>query len=376
MYIIFGILILTFIVCAHELGHFLAAKMFNIGVVEFSIGMGPIVAAKRFGETVYSIRGIPLGGFCAMYGELSQEAAGKTDPREGKPSLRRPAFKTDWARERAFTAQSKLRQVIVYLAGPFFNVVLAFLAAVILVFVPGVRMGLSVVTELSDEVHVAEEAGILPGDIILAVEDRDCYTSLDFSSYLTTHPKLKETGYRLVLTRPGEGAYSVFLKPDAETGLVGIVHGGTELDGIWGRFKGAYSAVRTMFLSCTDSLAMLIRGDASVLDMSGFVGMTDAMGSAMKSAAEEGAVSQERFTLMKTVLSLIILISVNLGIVNMLPIPALDGGRALIAWFEGMFEKTVPEKFIMLANGLSMAALLLLIAVVTLADVCRIIGWL
>lgn len=376
MFIIFGILILSFIVFFHELGHFLAAKAFHVGVVEFALGMGPRVVSRRIGETVYALRLFPVGGFCAMYGETSAEAKDKGQENE---KSRRMNYKTDWAPERALNKATKAKQVLIYLAGPMFNILLAFLAAFFMTFVPDVRMGLPVIASLSEEVHVAEEAGIQPGDTILAVEDRIVRHSQDYSTYLSTHPKLEKSGYNLILRRPDGEIYQTFLVPDAETGLVGIAYAaGPNTPGFNGKLLDAFYSVRHWALVCFDSLGMIVRGDAGIADMSGFIGVTSFMGGSLESAASQGTVEMTGLpvyiSVLRVVLSLITFISVNLGVMNMLPLPALDGGQMLICWAEGAFNKTVPERAQNMINAVGFGLLLILIGTTTITDVLRLWG--
>lgn len=373
MFIILSIVLLGLIIIVHELGHFLAAKLFKIGVVEFALGMGPVIASKRIGETVYALRLFPVGGFCAMYGENSVESNGKGDAGTGRK--RRPDFKTDWEEDRSFLKASKLKQIGVMLAGPAFNVLLSLAAALLLCLVPGVKLGPPEVAGLSDEIAIAREAGIEPGDRLVAIEDRMVYNHQDMGMYLNTHPALRETGYDLVLKRPDGEVYQVFVIPDKATGLIGIQTAGTDCGGL-ASIPAAWNLTRHWFLTCTDSLAMLARGDASILDMSSLIGVTSVMGDTMSSSAESASETGRApaEAVLMTALNLVCFISVNLGIMNLIPIPALDGGRALIAACEGIFKKSVPERVQILANAASFGVLLLLMGVTAIMDVLRITG--
>lgn len=385
MFIIIALLVLSIIITVHEFGHFLAAKSLNVGVVEFSIGMGPVFCHKRIGETVYSIRILPIGGFCAMYGEQSVEAKGKGEAKDGGELENRMGFKTDWEPERALSAKSKWQQLFVMIAGPLFNILLAWLASFILTFTPNSYLGQPVVLELSNDVHVAEEAGILPGDVILAVEGREVKNFQDFSVYLSTHPAVYDTGYTMVLKRPdsdGNGTpdvYQVFIKPDAETRLIGITMKGTSvgptfLDHVT---MSAYN-VRHWALVCTDSLAMLFRGDAKISDLSGVVGITSFVGTAVEDSIasaenDETGETNAVMSVFTTLLSILTFISVNLGIVNMLPLPALDGGHSLICVIEGIAKRDIPEKALNVINAVGFAMIFGLFGVTLIADIARLV---
>lgn len=382
MFVVLAIILLGVIVTAHEFGHFLAAKSFGVGVVEFSVGMGPRLFAWKGKETVYSLRLLPIGGYCAMYGELSPEADGKGEETgtaaETKPS-RFPAYKTDWPSGRALTAASKWRQMVIYAMGPLFNVFLAFLAALVIVSLPDAPYGRAYIEDFVEGTTVAQEAGIEIGDYIVSVEDRDVLISPDYSTFLDTHPKLDETGYRVTLYRPStDGTYTAFVRPDAETGLIGIRMRASEVTSMKDRFAASYGLMRHWALTVVDSLGMLIRGDAHITDMSGFLGMTSVMGESMEEAAKEDMAPQVsgglNFNLLRTAMMLIVFISINLGIMNMLPIPALDGGRFLMAWIEGAFNRQIPMKVQLALNTVTMGGLLLLIGVVTVMDALRLFG--
>ena len=188
MYFILAIIIMSAIIMIHEFGHFLAAKYFRVGIIEYSIGMGSLLFAYRKKDTVWSLRALPIGGFCAMYGENSVEAkdkdAEKIDGKKQKTPLlnklldvKVPEFKTDWRDDQAYDRKSKIAQIIILFAGPLSNILTGILCACIYVAVCGAQT-LPVIEGLVPETPVAKEAGVEIGDVITGVNGRKVLTRI------------------------------------------------------------------------------------------------------------------------------------------------------------------------------------------------------
>lgn len=383
MYIIMAILLLGIIIMLHELGHFLFAKSFGVGVIEFSIGMGPVVYWKRIKDTVYSIRLLPIGGYCAMYGENAPETADKgekTDDKENekkkkkerKPLIAPPEFKTDWKYEQSYKAIPKWQQLIILLAGPFTNIITGFIVALLSIMIFGGAVK-PVITGFSDTVHVAEEAGLQIGDEIIAVDDENIITFQDYSLYTRCYKDKTQYGYNLTVKRENGDASNIItvrLVPDEETGLVGIMAAnGLERKNFLDTIKYAGNQSVYWIKATAASFHMVASGTVQLSQFTGIVGTTAIMNNTLEDAdTTAGSVG-----VIRTLFALFIFVSTNLGLMNLLPLPALDGGRALITWIEGAFEKTVPEKVEYALNAMGMLFILFLMGATFINDIINLV---
>ncbi len=309
LYILIGILMFGVLVALHELGHFTAAKLFGIKVNEYAVGMGPALLRGKRGETEYSLRALPIGGFCAIEGEDGESE----DPR-------------------AFTKKPLWQRFIVLAAGAFMNLLVGFLI-VLAIYLASALSGSYVVADSTldgfmDGFPLEGESGLMAGDRILSVNGwgvnnpRDITLFLSLTEGETTDLTVRRNGKKLKLedlplTR------RTYLDP--LTGEEGEYYGllfrqraltaGTALRESW--YDCQYYA-RVVWVS----LRFLLTGRAGIKDLSGPVGMVKAIGEAGSQAATVGQG-------LENVFSLIAFIAVNLAVMNLLPIPALDGGRIL-----------------------------------------------
>ncbi len=313
--IILAIIIFSVIVLFHELGHFLLAKRAGIVVEEFAIGIGPTIVGKQIGETKYSIKGLPFGGCCMMKGE---------DGESDEPG--------------SFNSASVWGRFWTIAAGPLFNFILAFFMALFMIGLGGADPAtISGVSEGS----AAEEAGLQAGDRIVKLGNSHVYNFREIRLYnfMNTDNADVEVTYE----RDGE-QYTVTLtrKVDEESGsyMLGVTSSGYEKQNILGIIKYSALEVRYQIKSTFLSLKYMISGRASVNDMSGPVGIVSMIGDTYSESVQYGAV-----IVIINLLSLSILLSANLGVMNLLPIPALDGGRLVFIILEMIRGKKVnPEK--------------------------------
>lgn len=333
MSIIVALLIFGLLIFFHELGHFIFAKRGGIGVTSFSLGMGPAILKKKIGETEYALRILPFGGSCAMVGEDQESDA-----------------------ENAFNKKGVWTRISVVAAGPVFNFILAFVGSIIMVLCIGVDK--PVISEMI-EGYPAYEAGVRAGDEIISMNGRNIGVYRDVSMYIQLHqgevidlvyerdgeryettitPKMDEDGYYLMGITGG--AYS-----KCENPLEVIKYAGCEV-GYW---------IHMVF----DSLKMMVSGQVKREDVGGPVRIVSMIGDTYEQSA---AISG--FAVFINMLNMIIFLSANLGVMNLLPIPALDGGRLLIMLVEVVTRKRVPEKiegFIHMAGFAVLMALMVLI---------------
>lgn len=339
MSLIAAVLIFGVIILIHEFGHFLFAKLGGIGVVEFSLGMGPRLWSREFRGTRYSIKALPFGGSCMMLGEDE-----------------------DNADQAAFNNKSVWTRISVIAAGPAFNFLLAFLLSLIMVAATGYTT--SQVVEVS-EGYPAQEAGIQAGDVITRIDGRRIHTYKDVNLYMLTHPG---RSFRVTWQREENGekvSYTAQIEPEysQEYGyyMMGVTFSGVPLkvsNPLELAVRALYDVeywIRYVF----DSLYMMFQGAVGLDDLSGPVGIVSAIDSTVDEAASYGP---EIVAL--TLLNFCILLSANLGVMNLLPIPALDGGRLVFLIIEAVRGKPVDkekEGMVHLAGMLFLLALMMFV---------------
>lgn len=341
MGILLAIILFGFIVFFHELGHFLLAKKNGIDVDEFAVGMGPALFQKKYRGTVYSIRILPIGGFCAM-GE--DEEASDSPNNFNKKSV--------WAR------------ISVIAAGPIFNFILAWVFSVILIFMTGYD---EPVVGAVEEGYPAYEAGLRPGDRITEMGGKNIHIFREISAYLQFHP-----GENVSLTYERDGKEtSVTLTPeyDEELGYarVGLGSAGYTRADLLSAFSYGTYEVKYWIQVTIDSLRMLVTGQIGVDQLSGPVGIVDVVDDAYQQSRSYGVL-----VVMAQMLNLAILLSANLGVMNLLPLPALDGGRLVFLFVEAVRKKRVPPEKEGYVHFAGIVLLMILMVVVMYNDIQRV----
>jgi len=305
--IIIAILVFCILITAHEFGHFITAKMFGVTVHEFAIGMGPAVFKKQGRETLYSIRAIPVGGYCKMDGEDS-----------------------DSFEEGSFNTKRKWQKIIILAAGAIMNIITGYLVLVLIMFqTAGLRV--PVVDKVIENYPAAEV--LQAGDEILKVNGKRVYTNVELSIELAESNGETE----LLVKREGEKFSTVIIPKADESGrlLVGIECAYKTL-GFGDRFFYAYR--NTVYYSklILKSFGDLITGKVGLNNLSGPAGIVSEIGNAAQA-------SQESKTSVP-LLNLIAFITINLGVFNLLPIPALDGGRIFFVVVSAIIRKDIPPE--------------------------------
>lgn len=347
MSIVFAILLFSLLIFVHELGHFVTAKLSGIQVNEFSIFMGPAIWKKQVGETLYCIRCIPIGGYCAMEGEDE-----------------------DTDNPRSFQKAAWWKRLIVLAAGSAMNFIAGLLLLAIVV-APAVQLVTPEIAQIEEGCALAGEHGIQVGDRVLELDGEKIYVQSDFSMFLTLNPGevhdlvLERNGQRVVLEDfrmekrefpDGNGGTSLrygFSFGVAEATL------GRKIDYIW---NTALDTVRTVRLS----LQMLVTGQAGLQDMTGPVGIVQVM-------SDTAAQSETTGDAIMSLLSVGSFLAINLAVMNLLPVPALDGGRIvcllLTTVVEAITRKKIDPKYEAYLHGAGMILLLILMAVIMFKDI-------
>ena len=347
MTLIYFVLIFGTIVLAHEFGHYLLAKVNGIHVVEFAIGMGPKLVGFHRNGTDYVIRLLPIGGACMFEGEDGLNQA------EGEPS------------PNSFNAAPVWARISSVVAGPLFNFILAFVLAIILVGFTGSDK--PVILGVMDG-YPAQMAGLEPGDMITKMNGEKIYLSREI--YINTYlngdkPMVVE------YERDGE-LYTTELLPmyNEETGrhLIGLQGYGeaVEAKGL-SVFKYAYYEVRYSFVSTIKSLKMLVQGEASKDDVSGPVGIAQVIGEVAEESTPYGPL-----VLLLNLCNIALLLSVNLGVLNLLPLPALDGGRLVFMLIEAVRGKPIPPEKEGMVHFAGFVALMVLMVFVMYNDIIKL----
>lgn len=344
MKIIIAILIFSIIIIFHELGHFLLAKANGIRVNEFSLGLGPTIIGFTKGETTYSLKLLPFGGACMMEGEDEES---NDDRAFGKKSV--------WAR------------ISVVAAGPIFNFIMAFVFSFILLC--NIGYDLPVLTDVT-EGYPAEAAGMQAGDVIVKMDNTNIHFFRDISSYTQFHP-----GETVVVTYERDGErYETELTPqyNEEYGyyMYGFVAGGARHQGnVLETLKYSVYEVGYWINATLSSLKMLVGGQVSVNDMSGPVGIVNMIGDGY-----EQSISYGFKTAFLQMLYISIFLSANLGVMNLLPLPALDGGRLFFMVIEAIRGKRVDPDKEGMVHFVGMMLLFAFMIFVMFNDVRRLIG--
>lgn len=347
--VIIGLFIFGAIIFFHEFGHFLFAKLNGIYVEEFAVGMGPALFSFQKEETKYSLRAIPMGGFCAMLGE-----------------------EEDVEDEHSFSSKSVWARISVVIAGPVFNFILAFILAIVLIGLCGYDK--PVISAFSDD-SSAKEAGLEVGDVITEYDGHTIYNYREILVY----NQFRTSGdiIPIQVERDGESISFQVQPRETDNGyLIGIYGGTREKGGIAGTLKYSVLELRYQVKTVVLSLKYLVSGKLGIQNMSGPVGIVSMMNDTINEAKESanGDTSMAIFNVVINMINFAVLLSANLGVMNLLPFPALDGGRTLLLLIEGIFKKKLPTEKEALVNGIGLVLLMGLMVIVMFQDIFKLIG--
>ncbi len=365
--IIIALLMFSILVAIHEFGHFSAAKLSGIKVNKFAIGMGPVIFSFTKGETEYSLRLFPVGGFCAMEGEDDSSDD-----------------------ERAFRNKPVRYRIATVLAGPVMNLVLGLVLAV---FTAGCLSDV-IKTNTVREFYpgsMSEQTGLKTGDEIISMDGMHIFTTSDISYKFSNS---QDGVFDVVVKRDGKKVkledvkfyreyyyyieeatdeipyehYVTFDSPEEYDGDRELSRAETNADfrvfsvehknffNVFSYgFRDSLSTARLIWISFID----LVRGQYGLNDLSGPVGIVSVIGTVWQYGPE-------------SLMNLVTMITINLGIFNLLPLPALDGGRLVFLIIEGIRKKPVPPEKEGMVHFIGIACLMLLMVVVTIGDISKL----
>lgn len=376
LYVLLAFLLLSVLIVLHELGHYLVGKWLGFTIVEFSIGLGPKIFGKKGKETEFTLRALPIGGSCRFYGEDQEVKDG-----------------------RCFNAQKAWKRLLVVAAGPIVNILFAVLLAFVLLLAFGTTTaGEETITRIAEVEagSAAEKAELEVGDVLLSLNGTEIENNAMPAELLQS---VRENEVELSIYRGGTFAVEeTYREGDTTYTRYGLTGGevievtvtdirdpvtgnnrlGVSLQGLYVEeayteynvataFVGAFPYTWDIAKSVYEALGMLLSCEAGLSDMAGPVGTVDLMSDILASGRNVGEV-------LNLILVLLAMISVNLGIMNLLPLPALDGGRILFLLLEMIRKKPIaPEKEGMV-HFIGMVLLLVLMLVLTVSDVLRCFG--
>lgn len=382
--IIWFIVVFCIIVVSHEFGHFLIAKLNGIHVVEFTVGVGPKIVGFHKNGTYYVLRWIPFGGACIFEGmaeeELKEEVKGglgensseETESESEAESLLINADSISPKEEQKygmkFNDAPVWARISTVLAGPIFNFLVAYLLALVIVWFCGTD--LPMVHKLM-EGYPAAESGLADGDIITKINGSNIKTAREI--YISTMVNKDGKPMKVTYLRDGQ-KYETVIVPkyneEEDRYLLGLNGYGEYMDcNNASVFKYSYYEVRYGLVATVKCLGMLITGNGSKDDLAGPVGMAQIIGDVEKEAKPYGI----GVTLL-SMLNIAMLLSVNLGIMNLLPIPAIDGGRLLFLLVEAVRGKPIPPEKEGIIHLVGFVLLFALMIFVLFNDIMRIVG--
>ena len=352
VYIIVGILLFGLLIAVHEGGHFLTAKLLGVQVNEFAIGMGPALVSFQRGETQYSLRAFPIGGYCAMEGE---------DEESDNP--------------RAFGRASGWKKIVILCAGAFMNFLTGFVLILIL-FSQATGFVLPTIDGFLEGYGV-EDSGLQPGDVVYSLDGHRIYNynnltfflgragdTLDFV-VLRDGEKVRLDGVEMPLqARTDEEGKTTYLRGISVGREIIPATLGSKLLYSW---YNSLDFVRTVWISLGD----LVSGVVGLRDLSGPVGIVTTI-------SQVGTQSETVGDAVYNILYLSALIAVNLAVMNLLPLPALDGGRIFFLFLNGLlfglFRRKIDPKYEGYVHMAGLALLLTLSLAVTFSDVGKLFG--
>lgn len=381
MGIVLFIVIFCVIVIAHEFGHMIIAKVNGIGVVEFTVGMGPTLFKFKKGETTYSVRLFPIGGACVFEGEDGLSSGVVTSDEKPSEYFAKPSDENDKVQKQveesdfvhntelgkkgcAFYDASVGARIATVAAGPIFNFILAFLFSIFIVGSYG--SDIPIITYVTENGAV-EQAGMQAGDKIISLNGKkiNLYREISFVSMLN-----KGEDISVVYEREGD-RYAATITPiydkEANRYYMGLKGGVYQKHNFLGTLKYSAYEVKYFIDTTIKSLQMLVTGQVSKDQVAGPVGMAQQVNEVYTQSKPDGI-----YYIWLNMLNYAILLSANLGVLNLLPLPALDGGRLVFLIIEAIRRKPIPPEKEGMVHFAGFVLLMVLMVFVFFNDISRL----
>lgn len=342
--ILIAILFFGLIISFHELGHFIFAKLFKVQVNEFSLGMGPAIFKKKKGETQYSLRLLPIGGYVSMEGEDE-----------------------DSENERAFCNIKAWKRFIIIAAGGVVNLIMGVIVVAIMLATSGDLIGTPQINFFHEDAATATQ-GLQEKDVIKKINGKTVFSEYDLSFLMARD---KDGVIDFVVERNNEKVtvdgvkFDTKKNPDGSLTIIyDFVIVGVKSN-VWTVAKNAVlesvSIARIVWLSLFD----LVTGQYGLSDLSGPIGTVTIIAD-----TAQNAVAQTDYSGLFMIMALI---AINIGLFNLLPLPALDGGRLFFLLIEMIFRKPIPRKYEGWIHAIGLGLLLLLMVVISFSDIMKLI---
>ena len=339
------ILILGVIVLVHEFGHFVFAKIAGVYVYEFAIGMGPKLFSKKGKETEYSIRAIPIGGFCQMAGEDLDDDDSKKVPKDKR-----------------LQSKSCFQRFLIMFFGPFNNFIFAVLILFFIALIWGGATMDPIVSSVTKN-YPAYKAGIRAGDVVVSINDHKVKTSDDMSLYLAIANTSKGSKIKVINKNGDVKTYNVkpkrIVKGDNEGYVYGIGMKQQKTHGVLNAIKYTYKKTCSIFKQMAITVGYLFTGGVKISQLSGPVGIYSIVGQQSRAGVAN-------------ILYLVAFLSINVGFINLIPLPAFDGGHILFIIIEKIKGSTVNPNTENMIHTIGLFLLMLLMVFVTFNDILKL----
>ncbi len=364
MSIILGVLGLGFLIFFHELGHFLAARLFGVKVEAFSVGMGPVLLHRTIKDTDYRLSLIPLGGYCSMKGEHDYQTAIE----QNLPNIQ--------GEKDSFYGVHPLKRLIIAFSGPFFNLIFGFLAFTIIAIMGYTYYTAGTTVGMADEIYEdvkspAHEAGMLTGDDITSIDGILMHDFSEIAEYISTNPDKDIIITVKRLDKLYEIKVHTLLDIETGSGKIGIV---SSPDSIQERHYGPYGFFRALREGCLEciklgkltvkGISLLFKGVKITSAVSGPARITTMLGDTVK----QGFAENIHVGIVST-LQLLAIISLSLFITNLLPVPILDGGLILFALIEWISHRKINPKVLYYIQFIGIAFIGVLMTIAITGDI-------